>query len=302
MENNILSRFRNAFQNRLVNPLLSCLYQWYYSLPRDYGVNKDPRQHHIVVSLTSFPARFSLVEFSIKSILNQTLKPDVVLLILPAEEVGSENDLPESVLAFKKQGLKICIVPYNLKPHNKYIYALQNYPDSLVITVDDDCIYDRHMIEDLCKSYSKFPRVISAKRVHKITTDTGGNLLPYQNWLYEYHGRTEPSFDLLATGVGGVLYPPRLLPPETFDTAKIKELCLNADDIWLKFMEIKNTIPVVWVKTKSVHPVTIKYSQKTTLQKSNFHANQNDRYIDALKKNYGIDLAHCTKDTAQETI
>ncbi|GHT78976.1 hypothetical protein FACS1894130_06570 [Spirochaetia bacterium] len=296
------SHLRNVLQNHLVNPLQSSFYQHYYSLQRDYGMNKEPRQHHIVVSLTSFPARFSLVQFSIKSILHQTIKPDVILLNLSAEEVGSENDLPESVLTFKKRGLKICIVPYNLKPHNKYIYAMQNYPDSLIITVDDDCIYDRRMIEKLYKSFLKYPKVISAKRVHKITRDSAGNLLPYRNWHYEYQGETAPSFDLLATGVGGVLYPPRLLPPEIFDIEKIKELCLNADDIWLKFMEIKNNIPVVWVKTKRVHPVTIRNSQKTTLQKLNFHDNQNDTYIANLKNHYGIDLTRCTKDMAQATI
>jgi hypothetical protein len=295
----ISSRFRNAFKNRLINPLQSFLYQWYYSLPRDYSVNKEPRQHHIVASLTSFPARFPTLHCSIKSVLNQTMKPDIVVLVLSAEEVTSVSELPDSVLCLKKCGLEIVIVPYNLKPHNKYLYTRQAHPDSLVITVDDDCIYDRKMLENLYRSYLRFPNAISAKRVHKIATGGEGKLLPYRDWPHEYRQETAPSFDLLACGVGGVLDPPRLLPPETFDIAKIKELCLNADDIWLKFMEIKNNIPVVWVKTHRVHPVTIRDSQRVTLQGNNYHENQNDRYIAALQKQYDIELRQCGKEAAQ---
>jgi hypothetical protein len=295
----ISSRFRNAFKNRLINPLQSLLYQWYYSLPRDYSVNTEHRQHRIVASLTSFPARFSTLHYSIKSVLNQTMKPDIVVLVLSAEEVKSESELPDSTLCLKKCGLEIVIVPYNLKPHNKYLYTRQAHPDSLVITVDDDCIYDRKMIENLYQSYLHFPNAISAKRVHKIAIDDEGKLLAYRDWTYEYRKETAPSFDLLACGVGGALYPPRLLLPETFDIAKIKELCLNADDIWLKFMEIKNNIPTVWVKTHRVHPVTIRDSQRVTLQGHNYHENQNDFYINALQKQYDIDLRRCSKEAAQ---
>jgi hypothetical protein len=230
------------------------------------------------------------------------MQPNVVVLVLSDEEVPNEENLPASLLELKKYGLQIILMPDNLRPHKKYIYAMQEYPDSIIITVDDDVMYDRSFIKCMYKSYLRFPRAVSAKRVHKITADGTGNLIPYQNWHYEYQDETDPSFDLLATGVGGVLYPPRLLPPETFDIEKIRELCLNADDIWLKFMEIKNNVPVVWVKTRRVHPVTIKNSQKVTLQKSNFHADQNDAYIDNLKNHYGIDLARCAKDSAQANI
>ena len=272
-----------------INPLQALPVQWYYSLRKTYGsLNDIDRSHHIVVSLTSFPARFDTLHFAVKSVLNQNMKPDVIFLCLTKEEVKDESDLPQPVLELKKYGLQIYFADDNLKPHNKYYYAIKLYPESLVITVDDDNMYDSGLIADLYHSFIKYPSAVSARRVHKIAKDKENNTLPYNKWHYEYKKETTPSPDLLATGVGGVLYPPGILPPETFNAEKIRELCLNADDIWLKFMELKNNIPVVWVKGRRIHPLTIRRAQKITLQKNNYHGNLNDKYITGLQNYYGI--------------
>ncbi|MCL2380183.1 MAG: hypothetical protein FWC64_01155 [Treponema sp.] len=283
-----------------INPLQSLPIQWYYSIKKTYMLlNQEKREHHIVVSLTSFPARFNTLHFAIKSILCQSVKPDLIFLCLTKQEVKSETELPSSVLDLKKNGLQIFFADDNLKPHNKYLYAMQRYPKSLLITIDDDNIYDQNLVSDLYESYIKYPFAISARRVHKIMRDNKNNLLPYNKWQYEYKKEEMPSNSLLATGVGGVLYPPCILPPETFDRDKIKELCLNADDIWLKFMELKNNVPVVWVKGRRIHPYNIKRAQKVTLQKNNYHENQNDKYIAALRDHYGIELAFPSIDNRE---
>jgi len=282
----------NFIDTNFLNPLQSIPQKWYYSAKKNYSLlNKEKRKHHIIVSLTSFPARFGTLHFSIKSILCQSMKPDIIFLCLTKQEVKSEAELPSSVLELKKYGLQIYFASDNLRPHNKYYYAIKQYPKSVLITVDDDNMYDKNLVSDLYESYLKHPFAISARRVHKIIRSNNGDLLPYNKWQYEYKKKTEPSYDLLATGVGGALYPPCILPAETFDAEKIKELCLNADDIWLKFMELKNNIPAVWVKGRRVHPYIIKGAQNITLQKNNYHENQNDKYIIALQEYYGIRLA-----------
>ena len=274
-----------------INPLQSIPFQFYYSFKKKYSyLNNENRAHHIVVSLTSYPARFKALHLVIKSILNQNMKPDIIFLCLAKEEADDESVLPSSVLELKKYGLQIYIAQENLKPHNKYLYAAKLFPDSIIITIDDDCIYDKNLVRDLYNSFLKFPAAVSAKRVHKIIKDENGKLLPYNKWHYEYKNKTNPSFDLISTGVGGVLYPPNILPRKTFDAEKIKELCLDADDIWLKFIELKNNIPVVWVKDGRTHPLIIKNTQKVTLQKNNYHKNKNDFYISNLQNYFGINL------------
>jgi len=278
---------RNIF-----NPLKSIPVQLYYSLKKSYNeLNKEKRDYHIVVSLTSFPARFCTLHMAIKSILCQSLKPDVIFLCLTKEEVKDESELPESLTELKNYGLEIYFADNNLKPHNKYLYAMKKYPASIIITVDDDNMYDKNLIINLYKSYLKFPQAVSARRVHKITTDENNKVKSYNRWKYEYKKEKKPGYNLLATGVGGVLYPPGILPEETFNLEKIKELCLNADDIWLKFMQVKNKTSVVWAGGGRIHPLTIKRAQKITLQKSNYHENQNDKYIENLQNYYNISLA-----------
>jgi len=275
-----------------INPLQSLPFQWYYSSKKSYDpLNKNARGFHIVVSLTSFPARFDTLHFALKSILTQNMKPDVIFLCLAKDEVKDESELPQSVLELKKYGLHIFFADDNLKPHNKYFYVMKHYPNSLIITVDDDNMYDKNLISDLYASYIKYPAAVSAMRVHKIVKNENNNVLPYNKWHYEYKKEKKPSFNLLATGVGGVLYPCGILPPETFDAKKIRELCLNADDIWLKFMELKNNIPVVWVKGRRVHPLNIKKAQKITLQKNNYHGKLNDKYLNDLQDFYKINIS-----------
>jgi len=275
-----------------INPLQSIPMQWYYSAKKTYGpLNEGSRDCHIVVSLTSFPARFGTLHYAVKSILNQSMKPDIVFLCFTKDEVKNESELPSSVLALKNYGIQFFFADENLKPHNKYFYAMKHYPNSLIITVDDDNMYDSNLVSDLYASYKKYPSAVSARRVHKIVKGENNNVLPYSKWRYEYKKDTRPSYELLATGVGGVLYPCGILPPETFDAEKIRELCMNADDIWLKFMELKNNVSVVWVKGRRVHPLNIKKAQKITLQKNNYHGKLNDKYINGLQNYYNINFA-----------
>ena len=281
----------NYINSNFINPLQSIPKQLHYSAKKKYNpLNNTGRKHHIIVSLTSFPARFGTLHYCLNSLFSQSMPPDLVFLCLSKEEVTDESVLPASVHEFRKYGLQIYITDQNLKPHNKYLSAMQLFPESLIITADDDCMYDINLISDLYNSYLNYPVAVSSRRVHKITADSNGNVLPYSKWDYEYKKNTKPSNYLLATGVGGVLYPPGILPAETFKADRIRELCLNADDIWLKFMELKNNIPVVWVKSNRVHPYTIIKAQKFNLQKNNYHDNQNDKYITLMQNYYKIKL------------
>jgi len=276
-----------------INPIKSFPIQCYHSMKKTFSIlDKEKRDsHHIVVSLTSFPPRYNTLHLVIKSILNQVMKPNLIFLCLSKQEIKDKSKLPSSVLNLEKHGLHIFLEDDNLRPHNKYFYAMRQYPNSIIITVDDDAMYDNNLVLDLYTSYLKNKTVVSARRVHKIIKDGANNLLPYNRWGYEYKKTGEPSHSLFATGVGGVLYPPGIFPPETFDAEKIKKLCLNADDIWLKFMEIRGGIPVTWVKGKRIRPLSIIKSQKISLQKYNYHENKNDKYIICLQNYYGIDLA-----------
>lgn len=252
----------------------------YYRIGKpSYGLSEKPRDVKVTVSVTSYTPRLEKLVICLKSILNQTVKPDRIVVYLGLDV--NHGDIPDSLFLLQKYGVTIKEGYENIKPHKKYFYAMQEFPNDLIITVDDDGIYDKNLIKSLLQSYKKYPTAISACRVHKIVFNENG-IAPYNEWKWDDNQVSKPRFDLMATGVGGVLYPPHILPEKTFDISYIKEHCLNADDIWLKMMEIMADIPVVWAQTEYVHPIALDKINNSGLNEHNVLNGENDIYIKFL--------------------
>ena len=250
-----------------------------------YGLNReDVRKTKIIVSLATYNKRYESIYLTLKSLLLQTIKPDKIIVWL--DDDIPENKITTEMSSLEKYGIEYRHTNLNLKPHKKYYYAMQEFPDDIVITVDDDLIYPQNMIKELMATYKKYPNTICARRVHLITFDEKGELKNYNDWKYEYRHLKTPSYLLCATGVGGVLYPPHILPRETFVINDIKKFCLTADDIWLKVMETKNKVKVVWAKNHLVLPPFTKNSQKIGLNKKNVVLSENDKFICTLQQEY----------------
>jgi hypothetical protein len=134
----------------------------------------------------------------------------------------------------------------DIKSHKKYFYVMQKYPYDIIITIDDDIIYENNTIEILYKNYIKYPKEISAKRVHKIKFKKNGISLPYKKWNKGYKLLKTPSFDLMATTGAGTLFPPNILK---INYSMIYDIlnCITSDDIYLKYIENKLKIKVIWV-------------------------------------------------------
>ena len=204
----------------------------------------------LIVSLTSYPARIHSAALSIQTIYEQTKLPNEVTLWLAESDFPNKRaDLPEELLQLvTDKGIVIRWCEEDLKPHNKYFWAFKEYPDALVITVDDDILYHSHLIENLYQSYLLHPQAVSAARAHLIVTAKDRNILPYTVWPKEIDAYvSKSSMRLLATGVGGVLYPTRLFSEVhcLLDKETIKRTCLYQDDFWLKVLELFVGIPVV---------------------------------------------------------
>ena len=251
---------------------------------KKYGLNMiEEREQKIIISMTTYNKRYSSIELTLKSLLLQTVKPDRIIIWL--DEENDDNLITDTMKEYTKYGIEYRYTELELKPHGKYYYAMLEYPNDIIITVDDDIIYPVNMVEDLLRTHAKYPNAICARRVHLITLKNG-KLEKYNNWLSEYRRMREPSHLLFATGVGGVLYPPHLLPQETFNVRNIKELCHCADDIWLKIMEVKNDVHVVWAPNKLVHSPMSQKSQEVSLSMANVLEAQNDKYIRVLREIY----------------
>lgn len=244
----------------------------------------------ITVSFTSYPARMGNLHLVVRSLLHQSIKPERIVLYLGTDT--PEKHISPKLKKLKKHGLIIKTGYEDLKPHKKYFFAMQEYPENTIITVDDDLIYDRNLIKDLLKCSYEHPNCVCARRVNLMTKHEDKSLAKYSDWKWEYKKLLEPSHALLATGCGGVLYPPHCFGPAAFDIEAIKENCLNTDDIWLKFMEIKYNRKVVFTNSIVCHPLTIRNSQKSALMLTNTSGeNRNDINIKNMENFTDIKLA-----------
>ncbi len=254
---------------------------------KNMGINQtEEREKKITVSLTSFPARISKVAQTLVPIMQQTVKPDRIVLCLAEQEFPQkEEELPKKLLKLREHGLEI-LWGENLLPHKKYLYTMKKYPDDIIITVDDDMQYDTDLVEKLMKCYKRHPQAVSALRAHLITFDDG-KIMPYRKWKQRCSAFVDqPLMSLFATGMGGVLYPPHLLTfPDTLDSGLIKQICLCADDIWLKIMETLCNVPVV-LAAACREPDFIKDTQHIALCHSNVLENKNDELMNAMLERY----------------
>lgn len=273
--------------NHLLSRTFNIAYYIYCKFTKPcYGLNTEQRDEEIIISFTSFPARFNSVYYSVRALLNQTLKPDRIILWL-AEEECKDISLPKCLENLKKYGLEVKYASENLRPHNKLYHTLRKYPEAIVITVDDDIIYDSKLVERLYKAHINNQRCVCCNMAHEITLV---NSLPdlYDNWNGGAINKNGISNYYVALGVGGVLYPSNCFDEEYFDASLIKSLSLSADDLWLKITELRLGIPVLKINKVSKIPFVVGGSQKVALGHENNGMKKNDIIMKKLCEHYKI--------------
>jgi len=199
-----------------------------------------PRDTQLIVTLTTFSSRIQSVHKTIESLLNQTVKADRVLLWVCQDDF-SRDTIPEILKLQEKRGLEVRYCKRDLGPYTKYHYTLLEYPDSLLITADDDMLYPIDFIEQLYHANRRDPDIVHCHRAHKIALNADGRPQPYKRWDFN-SSDTAASERVFPTGVCGVLYFPGCFPAEVSDVETFLRLCPKSDDVWLKAMTHKNGV------------------------------------------------------------
>jgi len=152
-----------------------------------------------------------------------------VILVLAEDEFGSRA-LPPWLTKLAEERLTVLWVQTNSRSYKKLIPVLKAYPDSTIVTADDDTIYPPNWLEQLVDASALMPRSILGHRGTTITFTAEGDLRPYAAWPPATRQAVGPTVFL--TGVGGILYPPYSLAPVVTDVERALRLCPTADDIW----------------------------------------------------------------------
>ncbi len=252
-------------------------------LPKKGVWQGDKREEVVTVSLTTFPKRIDACYFAIKSLMIQKYKADRIVLWL-AEEQFPDHKLPEKYKKMMDRGLEIRYCD-DLRSHKKYYYALQEQEEhELVVTFDDDIIYEYDAISKLMKLHKKYPRYVICNRAHHIT-QRDGSIEPYRKWkICSREGVGMPSFALMPSTGAGCLYPYGVMPEKTFDKTLIKQNAMTADDLWMFFNRVENNVPAVRTRWKNAILCNVFDSQQEALTKINDLQNENEKTIERLMK------------------
>lgn len=253
------------------------------------GISKDKYcNHDVIVSLTTYSKRIYDVHLTIASIMEQTMKANRIILWL--DYSFEHQTLPQALQILQNKGLEIKFCK-DIRSYTKLIPSLKNFPNDIIITIDDDIIYDFDLLEKLITAYIKDPSFIYCNRQHMMKKDKKGYLRPYRDWLW---ASNNPDANILnfPTGVGGVLYPPHSLDQEVFNESVFLDICKYADDVWFKAMAMKKgtlSRKVYTHSNKSTDYIEIDNVQDIGLRNINTLGEElNDKQIKAVFHKYGL--------------
>ena len=239
-----------------------------------------------VVSLTSIPSRLRFLDLTIRSLMIQSVRPRKIVLWLNEGLRGKEPEALRSLTG------DLFMIHYSelTCPHRKLVHTLELYPETVIVTSDDDQLYPDNWLELLYEDHKRFPNEIIANSCKMIAYSADGETLPYEQWT----GKIDPGMSdasLMPVGYNGVLYPPDSLLPEVTDSELFLRLAPRADDLWFKAMSYLKGTSCRKASRPSAKPVPVLGTRKSTLAHTNVKLDQNRAQWNALRSYYQFTTA-----------
>ncbi|UCC24848.1 MAG: glycosyltransferase [Gemmatimonadales bacterium] len=250
----------------------------------ELGASATPLPGRVVVSMTSVRSRFPYVHLAVRSLLDQSVRPERIVLWLGD---SLREHVPGALEALLGERFEIRH-RLDTGPHMKLVYALQEFPEHTVVTADDDHLYARSWLERLWKSHEAHPDEVIGHECRRISYGTAGNVLPYIRWASERAGESHAA--TVALGYAGVLYPPGVLFRDVTDQSLYRDLAPQADDLWFKAMSSLFGTRTRRSGDPPRKPVPIRGSQAEALGRANITEDRNREQWERISRHYGVRL------------
>lgn len=242
------------------------------------------QKNKIIVSLTTFPAAVPYAAEAIRSVLKGSLLPDRIVLYLDTHKFSGRS-LPAELEQLKTESpiFEVRFVPSEIRSYKKLIPAINDFPDDIIVTIDDDIRYPKNMLRNLVRLHKRLPDAIIAHRVRKVKPEA-----PYSKWRkYKWYDfifkKLHFSHLAMQTGVGGVLYPPHSLDETMLDPELFLSLAPTNDDIWFWAAAVSRGTYIVPLPDGQRHVREIGKPSKLSLKKINIESGE-DRNRKALER------------------
>jgi len=257
-----------------------------------HSFNQIPQIPKLIISLTSFPARMDYIEYTIFSLITQTIRSEKIILWLTVSEFPNrENDLPAALKRYEQFGLEIKFAGENHKSFNKLVFSLENYPDYIIVTADDDVYYAPAWLKTLYNTHIKNPKDIVSNRIRRVSFKKR-EIDSYNNWKHTVS--TSPSLLNFLLGYSGVLYPPHSLYKDVLDKSLFLSLSPHADDIWFYAMallagtKIRKPLKLFRTNFPFDYQLEKEWESIPELIKINLEENRNDTQLKAVLSHYSV--------------
>ena len=244
--------------------------------------NENSSTLPVIVSLTSIPSRLASLHLVIRSLLLQKKPPEKILLWLHKD---LNNQIPRSLRKLIGNRFEIRYVDLTCS-HRKLVHALELHPEKVIVTCDDDLMYDPTWLERLYKDHILFPRDVIAHECREIKY-VDNELAPYKEWKTQRESGVTSTW-MMPIGYGGVLYPPNTLFKDVMNSELYLKLTPRADDLWFKAMSYLAGTVTRRSRQPGKKPIPIAGSQKVSLKHTNVRENGNFEQWQAVCNHYHI--------------
>jgi len=250
-------------------------------LSRDDLIKLSASRLPVIISLTSIPSRLGIIHLTIRSLLVQSHPAEKIILWLHED---LRKQLPQTLRELESPVFEIRYVNLTCS-HRKLIHSLELHPEKIIVTCDDDLMYDASWLQRLYQSHEQHPKDVIAHECRLIKFIAPNQPAPYDEWKTE--ARTDISEQwLMPIGYGGVLYPPHCLYADVQNRELFLQLTPKADDLWFKAMSYLAGTNTRRSANPGKKPIPIIASQKDSLKKTNVRQDGNYQQWLALCKHY----------------
>lgn len=250
------------------------------------------KAENTIISLTSYGGRIKrCAPYAIFSMYTQNMIPGKITLWIDKTKWNKTN-LPFFIRRMMNWGLLEVNFCDDIRSFTKLLPALRKYPDSIIITIDDDLYYSKSFVRTLYKSYLK-----NKNGIHTlggiIPTHKEKILQPYSQW--KGCTKTYDNVFLLALGFRGILYPPHTFDEEIFNKDVFMKYAATCDDIWFYVMSLRMNKRKILVTGHSVHHYLIdllyqKLHIRSGLRDVNIKYHYNDFAMVELLNYYNLSI------------
>lgn len=266
--------------------------------------------HPLIISMTTIPSRLINIDSTLVSILGQSVSPDEIVISLPLEskreaQEGDPYKIPDFIekLSENNKNIKITVLrcEKDYGPLTKLLPCLKREKDkhlprteeALILTIDDDKIYDKNMIKYMIEGWRRSPKCVIARKGSVLKKINKGSQAYRQNkamWdkrdgivenlVIGYRIKQDTPISVVF-GTSGVLYRPSQFKMDFFDFKfkKGSPSFFHVDDIFISgYLGLKK------IRKKAITFPPTKFIQMM-MQKQQNHANLS---IDMNNKNRKI--------------